>query len=227
MHCNQHGSSTCITKVPIFKSLTPDEMWEVAGITRDRNFEKGEQIYSMGDHAEGLFVVHTGRVKIYRLSDTGREQVLRVLGPGHFFGELALFSPSPMGDFGEALDRTDMCVIEGAKLKELMAKYPVIAFKILEELSRRLERTEQQLEDISLHSADRRLAQALLDLSAPDGRINLEMTKRDLASQLGMSQETLSRKLTAFQELGVIEQKGQRGIIIKNRAGLEGIRESG
>ncbi len=226
MH-SQQGASSCITLVPIFKSLTEAEMWEVARITRARTFQKGEQIYSMGDQADSLFVVHTGRVKIYRLSDTGREQVLRILGPGDFLGELALFSHSPMSDFGEALADTDMCVIAGAKLKELMEKYPVIAFKILEELSRRLERTERQLEEISLHSADRRLAQALLSLGAAADKITLEMTKRDLASQLGMSQETLSRKLTALQEAEIIEQRGQRVIIIKDRAGLEGILASG
>jgi CRP/FNR family transcriptional regulator len=106
-------------------------------------------------------------------------------------------------------------------------KYPEISLKVLEELSRRLVRTEQLLEDISLHSVERRLAQALLDLSGEDGEVELEMSKKDLASQIGMTSETLSRKLTSFQEQGLIEQVGQRKIIIKDRAGLEGVRESG
>ena len=115
----------------------------------------------------------------------------------------------------------------GDALKELMGKYPSIAFRILEELSKRLETAERLLEDISLHSVERRLAQALLDLSMGDVEIELEMSKRDWASQIGMTGETLSRKLTSFQELGFIEQIGQRRILIKNRDGLKGVRERG
>lgn len=140
-------------------------------------------------------------------------------------GELSLFSHSPMVDYGEALEKVSMCVIKGTTLKDLMAKYPSIAFKILEELSRRLEETEQRLEGISLYSVERRLADALLNLGLETDQIELDLTKRDLASQMGMTSETLSRKLTSFQELGFIEQIGQRKIVIKDRLGLEGMRQ--
>jgi CRP-like cAMP-binding protein len=226
-YCEHDHESNCITLVPIFHSLTKEEMWEVAQITRQVVVAKGQEIYAMDDEVDSLFVIHSGRVKIYRLSDTGKEQVIRVLRPGDFLGELALFSHSPMSDYAEALEDCSMCVIEGSSLKELMGKYPSIALKIVEELSKRLERTEQLLEDISLHSVERRLAQALLDMSLDDGEIELEMSKRDWASQIGMTGETLSRKLTAFQELGLIEQVGQRRILIKDRNGLEGVRERG
>lgn len=181
----------------------------------------------MDDQVDSLFVIHTGRVKIYRLSDTGKEQVIRVLRPGDFLGELALFNHSPMSDYAEALEESSMCVIDGAELKELMGKYPTIAWKILEELSQRLERMEQLVEDISLHSVDRRLAKVLLDLSLDSAEIELEISKGDLASQIGTTRETLSRKLTSFQDLGLIDQIGQRRIVIKDRQGLEGVRQRG
>ena len=194
---------------------------------RHLTVSKGEEIYAMDDVVDSLYVIHSGRVKIYRLSDTGKEQVLRVLRAGDFLGELALFNNSLMGDYAEALEESSMCVIDGAALKELLGKYPMIALKILEELSQRLEQTEKLLEDISLHSVERRLAQVLLDLSLEDREIELEMSKRDLASQIGTTGETLSRRLASFQELGFIDQIGQRRIIIKNRQGLEGVRASG
>ena len=112
-----------------------------------------------------------------------------------------------------------MCVMEASRLRELMAKYPSIAFKVLEELSQRLEQTEQLLEEISLHSVERRLAQALLDLSAGSSEIELALSKKDLASQMGMTSETLSRKLSSFEAQGLIEQVGQRRIIIRDRRG--------
>ena len=226
MKCCCHGqTATCIDLVPIFQNLTSEEKQEVAQITSQKSVEKGELIYSMGDEVDSLFVIHSGLVKIYRLSDTGKEQVLRLVKPGDFLGELTLFSHSPMGHYAEALEPCSMCIIEGSQLKALMGKYPTIAFKVLEELSQRLEKTEQLLEDISLHSVERRLAQVLLDLSAGGNEIELEMSKRDLASQMSMSGETLSRKLSSFEAQGLIEQIGQRRMIIKDRAGLEGVLE--
>ncbi|NMA01877.1 MAG: Crp/Fnr family transcriptional regulator [Clostridia bacterium] len=217
------GHTNCITLVPIFSNLTEEEMLEVAAITTAKTFNKGEIIYWAGDTSEKLYVIHTGRVKIYRLGLNGKEQVIRVLGPGEFMGELALFNPMPNTDNAEALETSSMCIIEGAKLKSLMKKYPTIAFKIIEEISARLEKAEKLIEDINLYTVEQRLAQALVNLSQDTRRINLKMTKGDFASQIGMSQETLSRKLTAFQEQGLIKLEGQRDIIVLDREALENI----
>jgi CRP/FNR family transcriptional regulator len=116
-----------------------------------------------------------------------------------------------------------MCIIEGEKLKELMMKYPSISFKVMDVLSRRLERAENLIENINLNTVEQRLAQALLELAGGNKEISLNMTKGDFASQIGMSQETLSRKLASFQDDGLIELKGQRKILLKNKAGLEDI----
>ena len=138
-------------------------------------------------------------------------------------GELSLFSSLPVTDNAEALETSTMCVIEGVKLKELMKKYPAISFKVLEELSRRLERAENLIEKINLTSVEQRLAEALLTMSAGKNEVQLNMTKGDFASQIGMTQETLSRKLASFQDEGLIELKGHRKIIILDREGLERI----
>lgn len=221
--CGHEQNSTCVDRVPIFHNLSSDEMCEIGRIMRQVSLGKGDQIYAMDDELTSLFVINTGRVKIYRLSDTGKEQVIRVLGTGDFMGELALFSDATMDHYAQCLEKSTMCVIDGTRLRDLMVKYPSIALKLLEELSGRLVKTEQLLEDISLHSVERRLAQTLLELGQDADEINLEMTKRDLASQMGMSQETLSRKLSSFQESDLIEQQGQRRILLKNRQGLEGL----
>ena len=228
MKCYCHGqTATCIDRVPIFQHLTAGEKQEVAQITRQKSLAKGELLYGMGDQVHSLFVIHSGLVKLYRLSAAGKEQILRVMEPGDFLGELALFTSSPMQHYAEALQECTMCVMEASRLRELMAKYPSIAFKVLEELSQRLEQTEQLLEEISLHSVERRLAQALLDLSAGSSEIELALSKKDLASQMGMTSETLSRKLSSFEAQGLIEQVGQRRIIIRDRRGLEGVLERG
>lgn len=225
MDCCHHENSHagCIKSVPIFNSLTDEEMLEIARITKAETYEKGDMVYMAGDKGGTLFVLHTGQVKITRLSASGKEQVIRVIGSGEFMGELSLFSSLPLTDNVEVLVTSTMCIIEGTKLKELMKKYSSIAFKVMDELSRRLEKAENLIESINLNTVEQRLAQALVSLSDGKKEISLNMTKGDFASQLGMSQETLSRKLTALQDGGLIELIGQRKIRIKDRMGLEAI----
>lgn len=222
-NCFKREGKNCIEIVPIFSNLTYEEMMEVARITREKNFEKGEMIYTAGDKGDKLYVIHSGKVKITRFTDSGKEQVIRVLGPGDFMGELSIFSPLPLTDNGEALSQTVACMIDGKKLKELMKKYPAIAFKVMEELSQRLEKAEHLIENISLHGVERRLALTLINMANEKGEVSLKMSKRDFASHLGMSQETLSRKLTVFQDMGIIKLIGHRRIILLDIEALEKI----
>jgi CRP/FNR family transcriptional regulator len=178
MQCQKCASQgSCIEHVPIFSSLSRDERLEIIEIAASRSFDKGENIYSTGDLGGKLFVLHTGKVKVYRLNPNGKEQVLRVIEPGEFIGELSLFSSLPLTDNAQALEATTMCVLQGQRIKELMAKYPSIAIKVMDELSRRLENAENMIETISLSSVTKRVAQALLELSADQEDIILPMTK--------------------------------------------------
>lgn len=221
--CFKNDGRNCIELVPIFSNLSQEEMLEIASITSDRTYKKGELIYMAGDKERKLYVIHKGKVKISRITEAGKEQVIRILGPGEFMGELSLFSSEPLKDNGEVLEDTTMCIIDGEALRELMVKYPAIGFKVMEELSRRLEKTESLIENINLYSVEKRLAQTILSLANDKGEVALKMSKRDLASQIGMSQETLSRKLSAFQELGIIKLIGHRRIIVLNKSALEEI----
>jgi len=222
-NCHKKNEKTCIEIVPIFSSLSHDEMLEVAGITTQKTYEKGEMIYMAGDKGGKLQVIHTGKVKISRVSDSGKEQVIRVLGPGDFMGELSLFSPVSLTDNGEALERTTVCIIAGEKIKGLMGKYPTIAFKVMEELSKRLEKAENLIENINLHGVEKRLAETLIAMANDKGKVLLSMSKGDLASYIGTSQETLSRKLSNLQDLGLIKLIGHRQIILLDKKALEEI----
>lgn len=198
-------------------------MMEVAGITISRTYKKGEMVYSAGDKNKMLYVIHKGKVKLTRVSASGREQVISVLGPGNFMGELSLFNDEPVTNNAEALEDTTVCIIDGDKLKEIMAKYPTIAFKVLEELSTRLKRAENLIENLGVNDVETRIVEMLLDLADEDGKIELEISKRDLASYMGMSQETLSRKLSYFQDKGWIKLIGHRKIEILDEESLRNL----
>ena len=163
-----------------------------------------------------MVVVTTGKVKKVRFSESGKEQLIRILGPGDFMGELSLFSNSILTDNAEALEDTNICIIDGEQMKSLMAKYPNIPLKILEEMSLRLEKVETLVEFLGIHNTEKRIIQTLTNLADSDGVIELDISKKDLAAHMGMSQETLSRKLSQFQENGWIELVGHRKIIIRD-----------
>lgn len=215
------SNKTCIQMVPIFSTLNYDEMMEVASITTSRDYKKGEMIYIAGEKKKTLYVIHKGKVKLTRISPSGKEQIISILGPGDFMGELSLFNDEPITNNAEALEDTTVCIIDGDKLKEIMTKYPTIAFKVLEELSRRLKRAENLIENLGVNDVETRIVQTLLDLADENGVINLDISKKDLAAYMGMSQETLSRKLSYFQDKGLIKQIGHRRIEILDRESLE------
>ena len=83
---------SCISIVPIFNHLERAEMAEIVKTTQSVTFKRGETLYNAGDQSSSLYIIHKGRVKIFRLSESGKEQILRILEPGDFTGELALFT---------------------------------------------------------------------------------------------------------------------------------------
>lgn len=222
MTCNHnHEHADCIVNVPIFSNLTCEESLEVALITSAKIMDKNEFVYMAGDQGGKMFVIHKGSVKVFRINPNGKEQVIRIAGPGDFLGELSLFASSPHTDNAQVLEKCTMCIVDGEKLKELMGKYSSIAFKVMSELSKRLEKAENLIEEISLTDVEQRLARALLSQADDKGKIVLNMTKGDFASSLAMSQETLSRKLTAFQSQGLIKLQGHKTIYILDKEALE------
>ncbi len=221
--CRAGRGRSCLESVPIFSGLTESEQLEIGQIITERRFHKGELIFSPGDENHNLYVIHQGQVKLSRISEAGKEQILRIAGPGDFIGELALFSRLPASTQAQAMQDVVVCVVDGHRLKGLLAKYPQIALKLLEELSARLETAENMIESLALHSVDQRIAQALLRYGKD--QFELPISKGDLAASLGMTQETLSRKLSAWQVAGLIKQTGQRGIEILDRASLEALAE--
>jgi CRP/FNR family transcriptional regulator, anaerobic regulatory protein len=223
LSCEANHQGDCIKKVPIFSNLTMEEMVEISMTTTQREYKKGESIYLEGEPSENLFVIHKGKVKISKLSEEGKEQIIRILHEGDFMGELSLFTQSPFMNNAEALETTSVCIVNGKELSRLIEKNPSISLKIMKELSSRLENTERLIESIGLGNVEQRVAEILLKMSDDTGVVNLSISKRDLAAHIGMSQETLSRKLSSFQEEGWIRQEGQRKIIIINKASLDSI----
>lgn len=229
-HCDH--DHYCIDNVPIFHDLLPEEKESIMNSSNHKNFKKGEFIFTPGDSFDDLFVVNKGMVKVSKISALGKEQILRILKPGDFIGELSLFSKSVHNNTAEALEKTEICVIQGYKIREIILQKPEIAIKFLQKFSERIEQSEEMIEQIGLRDVEQRIANYLLleieknEIINNKGEyeITLPVSKGDLAALIGTTQETLSRKLSLFQDNGWIKQKGQRVIAVIDIDSLEYLR---
>lgn len=220
---HQHSQKSCITLVPIFNHLDDEQMNEIMETIKSGKYKKGEIIYSAGDQSDSLYIVNKGRIRIYRLSESGKEQLVRILVSGDFTGELALFSESTHESYAEAMVDTEVCMIQRSDLQDFLIRFPSISLKILSEFSNRLEKSEKQTTRVSTERVETRLALFLvehIENNRKSMELTLPMSKKDLASYLGTTPETISRKLTELEEAGYIKQKSQRKIEILDLDGL-------
>ncbi|HLQ70330.1 MAG TPA: Crp/Fnr family transcriptional regulator [Bacillota bacterium] len=215
----------CVSKVPFFNQLPEKDLLKIVGLSTHKTYQKGEVIYREGEPLEYLYIVHQGRVKVYYLFSSGKEQLIRVLEPGEFMGELALFADKELDSYADAMEKTEICMIHRSDMQQLMLQHPTIAIKILEQFSNRIDETERLVGELSAKDVETRIAGYLLKLVKEKNRrtIVLPMSKKDLASYLGTTQETISRRLSNFQMNHVIEQKGHRHIEIIDEEALEDI----
>lgn len=217
---NQNNYKSCLFKVPIFSHLNLDEQNEISMLATVRKLSKGEVLYNMGDVGSSLFVVHKGKIKISRHNEEGNEQVIRILNSGDFLGEELLFLNTHTENFAVAIDDSAICVLEGTKLKKHILDKPQIGIRIISELSQRLSETESKLESYNLDLTEKRIVTSILELSLDSHQLKLPYSKADWASMLGMTPETLSRKLAKLKNQNLIELDGQRVIKIRNKKKL-------
>jgi CRP/FNR family transcriptional regulator len=206
---------SCIQYVPIFKSLTAKELDEVILISSHRHINKGEFIFHAGDNIHSLYVIHRGKVKIARYSEEGKEQIIRLIGHGDFLGELALFNEEKVTTFAEAIEPTVVCLIDANRLRELMLKAPTLSYKMMAELSKRLEKAESLLENSNLLNAEQKVVRYLLELER-EGYVKFSTSKINIARNLGITPETLSRKLKGLEEHQLIRTINNRLIKVIN-----------
>jgi CRP/FNR family transcriptional regulator len=216
----QGGDDLCVARVPLFQGLPRSDQIEIAHAARPTRLDRGELIYGARSRAAQLMVVHTGSLKISRMGADGREQLLRVLGPGDFFGESALLTGARPDHYATALEPGSMCVFRHADLDRLVRAHPSIGLKMLEAVSRRLDETENRLVSVISGDVSSRLADYLLSLPArPAGggiTVQLPLAKKDIASLLDTTPESLSRQLRRLGDSGVIVTDATRRIRIND-----------
>ncbi|MBM7453849.1 CRP/FNR family transcriptional regulator [Acholeplasma morum] len=216
------NATSCIKTVPIFKNLTDKELDQVIMISTHQRLDKGNFLFNAGDDLSSLYVVHRGKIKITRYSEDGKEQIIRILSHGDFLGELSLFSNRQVSTYAEAIEPSIICMVEHDGLKDLMAKSPTLSFKMMNELSKRLESAEALIEQSNLYSAIAKVSKLLLDLEK-DSYVRFQTTKVNLSSSIGITPETFSRKLSELKEYGFIDIINNKTIYVRDKTRLQNI----
>ena len=198
-------------------------MQALAQVAGERRYEAGRVLFHEGDPCEGMHVVVSGRVKIFKISASGREMTIAVETAPSTVAELPLFDGGPYPASVSAIDEATTLFVDKRDFIRLCRQHPDVALKMLAVVGRRLRHLVQTIESMTFGSLRQRLARLLLELAdaAPSPeRFALQMTHQELASRLGTVREVVSRNLGRFQTEGLVRIEG-RQICVLDRAGIE------
>lgn len=215
----------CVSLVPLFAGLTREQQAEVATLARPVTVGPGETFVRAGAREAPLFVVHAGMVKLSRTTADGKSTTVQVLGPGEVGGETWLLTGERPENDVVALEGARICVFEPSALDRIVREFPAVGVALLRSLAVRLHSAERMLTARTLADVGARLAAYLLDCPTTWGvdraaTAHLPMAKKDIATFLGTSPETVSRRLKAFEHEGLIQVRGM-DIDIWDPVGLE------
>lgn len=215
----------CVTRVPMFQGLTHPEQVKVAQFATPAHVAKGDIVHTPGQSVSRLLVMHSGRLKVSHAAANGQEQILRTVSEGDVVGERSFLTGQRSNDLVVALEDSQMCVFDHADLAALLSDHPDVALRMLRTMSDRLASLERLLAAITSSDVNARVAAYLLDLPGRvhDGAVTVQlpMAKQHIASYLGTTPETLSRRLAALAASGVVELRGRREVTILDIEALE------
>ena len=184
----------------------------IAGFSELRQFSKGAYLFHEGDSSAGFYVVQRGLIRLHRTNAVGKEQVIHLCRAGESFAEASLVDPSRYPVSAQATEASAVILVPRVRFIDLLRRHPDLALRFIAALGRRLRQLVDLVEDLRLRDSETRLL-SWLSRKYSSGRpltVELDVTKRIFASEMGMTSETLSRTFTKLRELGLIRVDGRR-----------------
>jgi CRP-like cAMP-binding protein len=198
----------------LFTGLPQVDLEQIAAVTVLKSLEKDEYLFREGDPAIGFYIVQRGAVNVHRVNAAGKEQIIHVFRVGDSFAEVALASATGYPADARVLEPTQVLLVQKDGILALLKRQPELALRMLGSMSSHLRVLVGQLEDLTLKDVETRLANWLVKrcpATAGDKPVHIElkMTKRVLAAELGTVSETFSRTLAKFREQKLLSVKGR------------------
>jgi CRP/FNR family transcriptional regulator len=215
-------STELLKRCPLFAGLKEEDLKRIRAIASVRQVGKGAILFGEREEAKGFYVILSGKVKLYKISHEGKEQILHVVTAPDAFAEAALFLEGSYPAFAEALADSQLLFFPKRNFIRLIEENPQLSINMIVSLSHFLRKFASLIEELSLKEVSSRVAKYLIDLSLRlskegknPGEVELDLSKSQLASKLGTISETLSRTLTKMKGKGVIDVRKNRVVILK------------
>ena len=215
----QAGLVNTLRSCQLFTGLPLSDLENIAAVTVLKSLAKDEYLFHEGGLAHGFYIIQRGAINVHRVSAVGKEQVIHVFRAGESFAEAALAIDKGYPADARAIESTQVLLVQKAGFLALLKRQPELALRMLGSMSSHLRVLVVQLEDLTLKDVETRLANWLIK-RCPNAqgtqpvRIELAMTKRVLAAELGTVSETFSRTLAKFREQQLLTVKGKVVTII-------------
>lgn len=213
-----------LKQIKLFSDLPDREMQRVEEVTRMESVKRRQFIFLPGDAASTIYLLKSGRVKLSRVNEEGKELTLAILEPGEVFGELEILEGMPRDTVAEALDDVSICVMQRADFEALLKKDPNTNIRLTKLIGLRLKKIESRIEDLVFKDVPARLAHLLIELSKEFGlqengrtRLNVKISHQELANLIGSTRETVTATLGDFKRRGLIAFDGRRLVILREK----------
>jgi len=213
--------SEFLGKIPLFRDLSHEDLQLISDLARVRNYKKNMIIFMEGEPGEALYFIISGKVKISMMTEDGREQILHILQHGDVFAEVVLIDRGPYPATAEVIEAGQIGMLMNDDVENFIRANPDLALKILRLMSKRLRLAQIQVRDLALKDTYGRLASMLLMLAKDHGeqtlagmKIDLPLSRQELANLIGTTRETVTRILSDFRKFKCIDLEKQAITII-------------
>jgi CRP/FNR family cyclic AMP-dependent transcriptional regulator len=206
--------------VPIFAELTDDDIASLARLTARKRYPKDTVVFFENEEGDTFFMILEGRIKVTILGDDGREIILSVLGPGDFFGEMALLDNEPRSATAIAVEETELLSLQRVDFQSVLTDNRSIVSALIKVLTSRLRRANHQISTLALLDVYGRVARVIVDMAREegkrlkDGRIAFRRaTHQEIANRIGTTRETVTRMLKDLERQGLIHIEGKEIVV--------------
>jgi CRP/FNR family cyclic AMP-dependent transcriptional regulator len=214
-----------LRNIPLFSSVRDADLEAIASLLIERRFPRHKTIVEEGLPGDYMYILCEGRVQVSKLSDDGREKILEFLEDGDFFGEMSLLDNAPRSASVRALADTRILALSRADFLAVLRRSPDLAMAVIQELTRRLRRVDDQASSLSFQRVEERTKGLLTRLAKEDPqhtgrRVTPALTHQQIADMIGTSRETVTRALKLLKEHGWLEQEGKKYVLAGEDAQL-------
>lgn len=214
-----------LKQVGLFSGLPDAELRQLVGIADLRLFKSGEEIFRSGDMADRVYVIRTGKVRVYRAMEDGKETTLSYRAPGQMVGEPAITGEAFRHDCAEVVEDAFICIIDRERFRGYLLRHPELALQIAGVIARRRADAEDRMIDLLSKDVKTRLAHALARLAEQYGQqeddgiyIDLRLTQTDLGQLVGSTRETTSMAFNAFRREGLVDAEDRTVVVFDKEA---------